>query len=89
MPYAQSYYPFENKKQFEATFPADFIAGGVDQTRGWYMVCPSVCLSVYLCLSVCLCLFVCQFVHLCMSVCVFLYLCICLCMCVHELYADT
>ena len=35
MPYAQSHYPFENKKQFEATFPADFIAEGVDQTRGW------------------------------------------------------
>ena len=37
MPYAQSHYPFENKKQFEATFPADFIAEGIDQTRGWYV----------------------------------------------------
>ncbi|XP_065901087.1 isoleucine--tRNA ligase, cytoplasmic-like isoform X3 [Dysidea avara] len=36
MPYAQSHYPFENKKQFEATFPADFIAEGIDQTRGWF-----------------------------------------------------
>jgi isoleucyl-tRNA synthetase len=36
MPYAQSHYPFENKKVFETTFPADFIAEGVDQTRGWF-----------------------------------------------------
>ena len=35
MPYAQSHYPFENKKAFEAAFPADFIAEGIDQTRGW------------------------------------------------------
>jgi isoleucyl-tRNA synthetase len=36
MPYAQSHYPFENKEQFEANFPADFIAEGLDQTRGWF-----------------------------------------------------
>ena len=36
MPYAQSHYPFENKKVFDSTFPADFIAEGVDQTRGWF-----------------------------------------------------
>ncbi len=36
MPYAQSHYPFENKKVFENTFPADFIAEGIDQTRGWF-----------------------------------------------------
>lgn len=36
MPYAQSHYPFENKKTFEDTFPANFIAEGVDQTRGWF-----------------------------------------------------
>ena len=36
MPYAQIHYPFENKKQFEDSFPADFIAEGVDQTRGWF-----------------------------------------------------
>lgn len=36
MPYAQSHYPFENKEQFEQTFPADFIAEGVDQTRAWF-----------------------------------------------------
>jgi len=35
MPYAQSHYPFENKDRFEKTFPADFIAEGLDQTRGW------------------------------------------------------
>ncbi|WDF91125.1 isoleucine--tRNA ligase [Aeromonas hydrophila] len=36
MPYAQVHYPFENKEQFEANFPASFIAEGVDQTRGWF-----------------------------------------------------
>ena len=36
MPYAQSHYPFENKKEFEDSFPADFIAEGQDQTRGWF-----------------------------------------------------
>ncbi|MEC9303776.1 MAG: isoleucine--tRNA ligase [Bacteroidota bacterium] len=36
MPYAQLHYPFENKDEFENTFPADFIAEGVDQTRGWF-----------------------------------------------------
>ncbi len=33
MPYAQVHYPFENKERFERTFPADFIAEGLDQTR--------------------------------------------------------
>mmetsp|Transcript_6447 Transcript_6447/g.11183 ORF Transcript_6447/g.11183 Transcript_6447/m.11183 type:complete len:1126 (+) Transcript_6447:73-3450(+) len=36
MPYAQLHYPFENKEVFENGFPADFIAEGVDQTRGWF-----------------------------------------------------
>ncbi|CAG8595968.1 6726_t:CDS:10 [Ambispora leptoticha] len=36
MPYAQVHYPFENKEKFEASFPADFIAEGLDQTRGWF-----------------------------------------------------
>ena len=36
MPYAQLHYPFENKKVFEQNYPADFIAEGVDQTRGWF-----------------------------------------------------
>eukprot|EP01130_Rhizamoeba_saxonica_P015055 TRINITY_DN667_c0_g2_i1.p1 TRINITY_DN667_c0_g2~~TRINITY_DN667_c0_g2_i1.p1 ORF type:complete len:1069 (+),score=302.23 TRINITY_DN667_c0_g2_i1:19-3225(+) len=37
MPYAQQHYPFENKEEFEQNlFPADFIAEGLDQTRGWF-----------------------------------------------------
>jgi isoleucyl-tRNA synthetase len=36
MPYAQSHYPFENKQEVEEAFPADFIAEGLDQTRGWF-----------------------------------------------------
>lgn len=36
MPYAQWHYPFENKEDFKKSFPADFIAEGVDQTRGWF-----------------------------------------------------
>lgn len=36
MPYAQWHYPFENEEIFKTQFPADFIAEGVDQTRGWF-----------------------------------------------------
>ena len=36
MPYAQLHYPFENVDRFEKGFPADFIAEGLDQTRGWF-----------------------------------------------------
>ncbi len=36
MPYAQWHFPFENKEAFESAYPADFIAEGVDQTRGWF-----------------------------------------------------
>ncbi|HQU07519.1 MAG: hypothetical protein B7X04_00210 [Parcubacteria group bacterium 21-54-25] len=36
MPYAQKHYPFEDREQFEKTFPAQFIAEGVDQTRAWF-----------------------------------------------------
>ncbi len=36
MPYAQFHYPFENKEHFQDKFPADFIAEGLDQTRGWF-----------------------------------------------------
>ncbi|XP_073959982.1 isoleucyl-tRNA synthetase [Choristoneura fumiferana] len=36
MPYAQCHYPFENVKDFEERFPANFIAEGIDQTRGWF-----------------------------------------------------
>lgn len=38
MPYAQVHYPFERKKEFDDAFPADFIAEGIDQTRGWYVM---------------------------------------------------
>lgn len=36
MPYAQQHYPFERKDEFEKSFPAQFIAEGLDQTRGWF-----------------------------------------------------
>jgi len=36
MPYAQNHYPFENKEETMEAFPADFIAEGLDQTRGWF-----------------------------------------------------
>ena len=36
MPVAQLHYPFENKEMFTSRFPADFIAEGIDQTRGWF-----------------------------------------------------
>jgi len=36
MPFAQFHYPFENKEKFEKNYPADFIAEGLDQTRGWF-----------------------------------------------------
>ncbi len=36
MPYAQHHFPFENIDEFKKSFPADFIAEGVDQTRGWF-----------------------------------------------------
>lgn len=36
MPYGQQHYPFENKAKFEGSFPADFVAEGLDQTRGWF-----------------------------------------------------
>jgi isoleucyl-tRNA synthetase len=38
MPFAQYHYPFENKELFNNQFPADFIAEGIDQTRGWFYV---------------------------------------------------
>ncbi len=47
MPYGQYHYPFENKQLFESQFPADFIAEGVDQTRGWFnsLICISTIVS--------------------------------------------
>lgn len=42
MPYAQWHYPFENRENFDKLFPADFIAEGVDQTRGWFFTLHAV-----------------------------------------------
>lgn len=36
MPYAQLHYPFENQEQFKQSYPAEYIAEGLDQTRGWF-----------------------------------------------------
>lgn len=50
MPYAQWHYPFENKDLFNENYPADFIAEGVDQTRGWFFTLHAI--AVMLCDSV-------------------------------------
>ena len=42
MPFAQWHYPFENQEIFKRSFPADFIAEGVDQTRGWFYTLHSI-----------------------------------------------
>ena len=47
MPYAQWHYPFENKETFESKFPADFIAEGVDQTRGWFYTLHAIATMVF------------------------------------------
>jgi isoleucyl-tRNA synthetase len=47
MPYAQYHYPFENKEEFEKNFPADFIAEGVDQTRGWFFTLHAIASMVF------------------------------------------
>ena len=47
MPYAQWHYPFENKEVFERNFPADFIAEGVDQTRGWFYTLHAIATMVF------------------------------------------
>lgn len=46
MPYAQWHYPFENQEVFNQHFPADFIAEGVDQTRGWFFTLHAVATMV-------------------------------------------
>ena len=46
MPFAQWHYPFENKEAFERSFPADFIAEGVDQTRGWFYTLHAIAVLV-------------------------------------------
>ncbi len=47
MPYAQWHFPFENKDIFEDNFPADFIAEGVDQTRGWFFTLHALATMLY------------------------------------------
>ncbi len=47
MPYAQFHYPFENKELFEQNFPADFIAEGVDQTRGWFFTLHAIAAMLF------------------------------------------
>ena len=47
MPYAQLHYPFENKEVFARNFPADFIAEGVDQTRGWFYTLHAIATMVF------------------------------------------
>ncbi|MBB4080701.1 isoleucyl-tRNA synthetase [Lewinella aquimaris] len=47
MPYAQFHYPFENEELFARSFPADFIAEGVDQTRGWFYTLHAIAAMVF------------------------------------------
>lgn len=47
MPYAQVHYPFENKERFGEVYPADFIAEGVDQTRGWFFTLHAIATMLF------------------------------------------
>lgn len=47
MPFAQFHYPFENKELFEKSFPADFIAEGIDQTRGWFYTLHNISTALF------------------------------------------
>lgn len=47
MPFAQFHYPFENKKKFEDSFPADFITEAIDQTRGWFYSLTAVNVALF------------------------------------------
>src|SRR4029079_6611535 len=47
MPYAQWHFPFENQEEFKNSFPADFIAEGVDQTRGWFYTLHAIAALVF------------------------------------------
>lgn len=47
MPFAQFHYPFENKELFEQSFPADFIAEGIDQTRGWFYTLHNIATALF------------------------------------------
>ncbi len=47
MPYAQWHYPFENQDLFKNNYPADFIAEGVDQTRGWFFTLHAIAVMLF------------------------------------------
>ncbi len=47
MPYAQVHYPFENKENFSQVYPSDFIAEGVDQTRGWFFTLHAIATMLF------------------------------------------
>jgi len=47
MPYAQYHYPFEKEKPLDSCFPADFIAEGVDQTRGWFFTLHAIAVMLF------------------------------------------
>ncbi|AWW30642.1 isoleucine--tRNA ligase [Echinicola strongylocentroti] len=47
MPYAQWHYPFENEEIFKANYPADYIAEGVDQTRGWFFTLHTIAVMLF------------------------------------------
>jgi isoleucyl-tRNA synthetase len=47
MPFAQLHYPFENKELFEKIFPGDFIAEGIDQTRGWFYTLHNIASALF------------------------------------------
>lgn len=49
MPYAQWHFPFENKEEFKNAYPADFIAEGVDQTRGWFFTLHAIAVMLSEC----------------------------------------
>ena len=47
MPYAQWHFPFENEEAFKESYPADFIAEGVDQTRGWFFTLHTIAVMLF------------------------------------------
>jgi isoleucyl-tRNA synthetase len=47
MPYAQWHFPFENEETFKANYPADYIAEGVDQTRGWFFTLHAIAVMLF------------------------------------------
>lgn len=47
MPFAQFHYPFENQELFNSSFPADYIAEGIDQTRGWFYTLHNIAVALF------------------------------------------